>query len=307
MINSFKKAGALFALLMAGIMLTGTACASGSPSQEVPGSERRPALIRSVVEYGIDFETGEWYPRLETEYSYENGYPVTVVYKYPDDGYQYSKTFEYTFEDGLPVSMKQFDEEGVLESTTEYTNGKISRIDAESESGGTVTETLFSYTNSEEFFSLLLFSRASQSFEGGPGFTMEEVDGVSVTTRNGLLEKTVNTGLYANWNEGEEKEWLRFNGTYTANYDDDGILSRTSTEFRAGPPGIDDLFDLTWEDGRVTEAVWSQQDSEQDAMPMARFSFEYYDETEIDPARYATMINAHIMGNDGNFYRFYWY
>ena len=307
MLVYFKKTRALFALLMAGIMLTGTAYAGGAPSEEAAGSERRPALIKSVVEYGFDFETGEWYPRLETDYSYENGYPVSAVTKNAEDGGQRSRTFEYTFEDGQPVSMKQFDGEGALASTTEYTNGKISRIDAGSASGDAVSETLFSYTDSEEYFTLLFSSKVSQGDEDGTGFTMEEVDGIAVTTENALLKKTVNTGLYANWNEGEEKEWLRFNGTYTANYDDDGILSSTSAVYRVGPPGVEDHFDLTWEDGRVTQAVWSQQYPEQDAMPTARFSFEYYDEMEIDPVRYAAMINAQIMGNEGNYYRFFWY
>lgn len=302
-----KKCRILFALLLAGILLTCSAYGSESPSGEASGQDRRPALVKTVTEYAVDYDTGDWYPRAVTEYSYENGYPVSVVSTFPDAEIQTSVSLEYTFEDGQPVLMKRYDEEGVLEETVEYTDGKIARILEESPNGNSVTETLLSYANGDTYFTLLLFSRVSQGIQDEPGFNMEEVDSVSVTTSNGLLDKTVNTGLYANWNEGEEKEWLRFNGTYTAYYDEDGILTTTSSVFRAGPSGSIDLFETTWEDGRITEAVWSIQNPDQDAEPMARFEFEYYDDLEIDPVRYASMINAHIMGNEANYYRFYWY
>ena len=99
---------------------------------------------------------------------------------------------------------------------------------------------------------------------------------------------------------------MRFNGTYTANYDGDGILSGTSSVFRAGPDGGEDRFALTREKGRVKEAVRSLQYPGQEPMLTGRCVFEYTD-VPVAPARYSNMINEHIMGPGNNYYRYYWY
>ena len=55
-----KKCRTLIAVLLAGILLPCTAYGSETPS----GESRRPALLKSVTEYGVDYETGEWYYRF---------------------------------------------------------------------------------------------------------------------------------------------------------------------------------------------------------------------------------------------------
>ena len=129
---------------------------------------------------------------------------------------------------------------------------------------------------------------------------------MQVTTENGLLKQTTNVGLYANWNAGDEKPWERFNGTYSAFYDADGIIEHTSAVFRAGPPGTPDLFDVQRENGRVTEVIRSEQREGQTPEAQERFVFTYTD-VEITPARYAMMINETVIGPSNNFYRYYWY
>ena len=299
-----KEKRVLSALLVSAVIVACAAFCSGASLWEADS----PALLSSVVKYGFDYETKEWTPRLTVEYQYDNAYPTSVCYTYPDGDFNSIKTFAYVFENGKPVSRKQFNEEGVLESITEYTDGNVTRIDAELNYEETVRTILYSYANGGAHFTLKLSSSHSEDPAGSyPGYSMEETDSVSVTTsKKDLLEKTVNTGLYANWNEGEEKEWMRFNGTYTAYYDKEGILSCTSSRFRAGPAGGEDLFELTKVNGRITEAVRSIRYPGQEAQPMAKYVFAYND-TKIDPVRYASMINAHIMDEDNNYYEFFWY
>ena len=266
-----------------------------------------PALLKSVDVYGIDYETKEWTLTNRLTYEYENGYPVKL------DNYDVNleehmvTTFEYTFENGLPLTKKEYDREGTLQSTTDYINGKINEINSTSADGTVNTRTMYQYANGDAHFTLQLFSRVCMNEDMTQvDFTMEEVDSVQVTTKNGLLARTTNTGLYANWNGNEDKEWMRFNGTYTANYDADGILNNTSAVFRSGPSGSKDLFAVTKENGMITEVVRSLQYEGQDAELQAKYVFAYTD-IEIDPVRYATMINAHIIDPSNNFYRYYWY
>lgn len=154
---------------------------------------------------------------------------------------------------------------------------------------------------------MYLFTRYDEDPAGErPGEYMEEVDSIRITTQNGLLKRTLNTGMYANWSEGDPKEWQRFNGTYIANYDEDGILHDTSSSYRAGPPGGSLLFDVTKDNGKITEIVRSDRYPDRDIVPQNKYVFEYTDEA-IDPARYANMINDHILSGDNTFYKFNWY
>ena len=69
------------------------------------------------------------------------------------------------------------------------------------------------------------------------------------------MKKSINSGFYANWNENEPKRWLRFNGTYTAEYDSDGIAKLMSAVFRAGPPQTSYEVEVQRENGVITGAV----------------------------------------------------
>ena len=122
----------------------------------------------------------------------------------------------------------------------------------------------------------------------------------------GLLVKTVNTGMYANWGGEEAEEWLRFSGTYTAEYDGDGIVAETSAVHRVGPSGTDNRFELTREDGAVAEGVCYAPGEGDTWLAVSRFTFEYTD-TETTPSRYAQMINSFLMGSENSYYKYNWY
>ena len=191
------------------------------------------------------------------------------------------------------------DEDGDLLSVTEYQNGRIYDVYEKNEIR---TNTLYyQYGNGDDYFTMVLREERTAD----PESHAEEVDSISVTVQNGLLVKTVNTGMYANWGGEEEKQWLRFSGTYTAEYDEDGIVSLSSAVHRVGPSGIDGRYTLTKENGVVTEAVCSVPSGD-DWSDTARFTFEYTD-IETTPARYARMINSFLMGSESSYYKYNWY
>ena len=111
--------------------------------------------------------------------------------------------------------------------------------------------------------------------------------------------------MYANRGAEVEKEWLRFNGTYTASYDGDGIVVSTSSVMRAGRSGIDDRFEAFRENGLITEATVLYPEGSS-WTGSTRFVFEYTD-MEMSHGRYATMINSFLMGESNNYYQYFWY
>ena len=164
-------------------------------------------------------------------------------------------------------------------------------------------EEFYQYGNNDGYFTLLV----SAYYTFIDPMTMEEVDSIDVTKNGELLKKTVNTGLYANWNEGEAKEWERFNGTYTANYDENGIVTDTSGIFRAGPSGPQYKIEKTMENGLVTELVKQVPDNDPDTwMNESKYTFEYTD-TAISQSRYAQMINYFALGEFNQYYAYNWY
>ncbi len=299
---------------MGGLLLAiALLCASfaGAGAGEVPMVEGgmpslTPRLPKTVTQYDVDFETKEWRPVRSWTYTYENGYPVLVdCCEFEFDAHTLT-AYEYVFENGLPVSRTSTDEEYGNTTTVEYNRGRPYNITTRSGDGSYISRDCFQYANGDDYFTLLLHENHSV-FPDEPEMNddAEEVDAVNVTTVNGLLVRTVNTGMYANWSPAEEKQWLRFNGTYTASYDGDGIVVCTSCVMREGRSGIDGRFEAFRENGLVTEATelypegssWSG---------MTRFSFEYT-ETEMSLARYATMINSFLMGESNNYYKYFWY
>lgn len=113
-----------------------------------------------------------------------------------------------------------------------------------------------------------------------PAYYAEEIDAISTTVEKGLLRKTINTGLYSNWDDGQDDEWLRFNGTYTVNYDNDGIIKET-TRYKYNSST------KVWEEDR-------------------KYDFKYTDE-KIEADRYAFMINANIIEEGNSYYIYMWY
>lgn len=271
------------------------------------GEDLPLALVQSVDCCRLDSETNDWELQQTLTYEYENGYPVKFERNEPMAEENAVTTFVYTFgEDGLPATREDHDKDGALLRTTTYRSGSPFDIRFQDADGSQNGMLMYQFGNGDGYFTLQVGSTYyAPDSDDTVGFTMEEVDSVQVTTANGLLRKTVNSGIYANWNDGEEKQWERFNGTYAAEYDADGILQSTSSEFRMGPPGAADLLKITRENGRITEIVHSLQYAGQEPKADMKYVFHYTD-TEISQARYAMMINDIVMGTN-NYYVYYWY
>lgn len=293
-------------LLAAALLLTCAGCGFGGAAEKQALS---PALVKSVTVYGLDFETKEWTQWMKTDYTYDsNGYPATSALSWPGADAPSVTVFSYEYEDGLPVSMR-CETDGIPDHTAEYTGGNLSISSECFENEQDTRHLIYMYGNGDGYFTSVLHSShigAGPYAPDDPCYNAEEYDAVSVTTENGLLRKTVNTGLYSNWMDGEDREWMRFNGTYTAEYDEEGILTGTSSTFRDGQSGIDYVFDVTRTGGRITEVVRKMKMQDSDIQPDAKIVFEYYD-TAVDSARYSLMINAHLMDRENNYYIYNWY
>ena len=352
-----KAIAAVLILVMAGAL---AACGSGSGSESSSAASiSKPALVSKVVQYDRDYSTDEvtWIEQSSYEYEYQDAYPVSE--KLTESEHVRIQDFKYELEEGRPVRMTKYNPDTDLTDKTSYTKqGLVNRVKTYDNTGRRIGEKVFQYGNRDEYFTLVLHENIISPPEEKVVDHMEEVDSVIVTSENGLLRKTVNDGLFANYNDEEEKLWRRFDGTYTANYADNGIIDNTTAIFKTFPgSGNQYKFDVTIEDGRVTEVVrncWvaadneaaedeeaateepvteeaateepvseeavieeaeieasateESADSEREGMwePEVRFVFEYND-TEISPARYASMINYFLLEGGGNYYYYNWY
>ncbi|MCR5215198.1 MAG: hypothetical protein K6E10_12355 [Eubacterium sp.] len=305
-IIAFVLSMALF-VTMAGCGTTSPKEADQNASSEAANVEINPALIKSVTIYWADFESGEWNEQEKWEYSYENNYPVSKVISYPGVDEKTEIKFEYTFEGENPVSMVKY-ENGTKTYTSEYVNGRLSVKSQYFEDGVSTRHQIYSYGNNDDFFTSILHSSHVADVEPDmPYYNTEEIDTIMVTSENGLLKKTVNDGLYTNWLDGEDREWMRFNGTYTVNYDAMGIVNTTECTYRDEQVPVNYIFDVTVADGRVTEAIRkSAQQGSTEEINECKVVFEYTD-MAIDAGRYSRMINDHIMPDGNSFYYYNWY
>lgn len=298
---------AAFTLLLAAGMMT--ACGSGDSTG---GTVSDPMLVASVTSYEVDYETGDWIKSSTIEYEYRDDAIASRTETYEDTDPQQS-TFEFVDNNGL-TRLQQYDNGSDL-PTKVYDYDAAGRLDrVNTFNGASATEQIYQYGNDDAYFTMVLHETEIINPEdpNEPVERMEEVDSLEVTADNGLLVRTVNNGVYANWVEGEEKLWERFNGTYIAEYDSNGILSETEGQFRMGPSGKEYKFDLTFEDGRVTEVVRNrfaasgEEEGEGEWFADSKLVFTYTD-IETTPANYAAMINAHILGEGNGYYIYNWY
>ena len=301
-------------LLMCTLMtLMITACGNSSsqtedqkPEEEQDVQEENrimdPKLISKVTKYFYHADTKEWEEQYGCTYVYENGYPVTAdETEYGEPGR--SLSFEYVFENNVPVSRKDYIN-GEFTQDVEYNNGRVYQISFKDPEAGRRNLKQFAYSDDGEYFTSVFHSNVYG--EGSEeAYHMEEADSIQVSSEDGLLLKTINSGFYANWNREEEKEWLRFNGTYTAEYDN-GIVAQTSAVFRTGPSGITDKFEIVYEDGKVSEVTVYTPDAEGNFVMFQKVCFEYTDES-MELSRYTRMINALILGNESTYYIYNWY
>lgn len=211
----------------------------------------------------------------------------------------------YTFENNLPKTCSVTYDYSDEKKTIEYNDGRVYNLHVEYEGGG-FSDTWYQYANGDGFFTSLFREDHIAGTDFFPEQFAEETDSVQVTVENGLLKKTVNSGYYANWNEREPKKWLRFNGTYTAEYDSDGIAKTMSAVFRNGKDGIQYQIEVKKVNGVITEAVVKQPDGSGSLTETTKYEFEYTD-AEISAARYSQMMNYFIIGDGSNYYNNNWY
>lgn len=297
---------AVLAAIMAAVFLP--ACSSSA-------AVSKPALVSKVTEYGIDYGSEEknWTESKVYEYEYKDAYPASL--RYTENGETAVTEYKYEISDGKPVSLTYNTPYSNLSVNVSYTKkGLVNRIRTFDETGRKVGEQVFQYGNRDEYFTLVLHENIISAPEDPVADHMEEIDSVIVSSQNGLLSRTVNDGLFANYNDNEEKIWRRFDGTYTANYDKNGILESTSALFKTFPGSGDQYkFDITSEGGRVTQVIrstWAAADPENSSEgswePEVKYEFEYSD-TEIGAARYASMINWFLLDGGSNYYIYNWY
>lgn len=254
--SMIKKFAAITLSIMLVVMCL-SACGGGSSA-----GITKPALISSAKIYEPDYANNGkgWVLSSSHQYEYENAYPVSEKRK--DGDSEGNIKYNYEFKGDKPVNMKYTSpfEGGPVEVI--YTDdGVVDRILGYDSTGRKISEKIFQYGNRDEFFTFVLQESIVSSPKDKIADHMDETDSVIVTTANGLLKKTVNDGLFANYNDKEVKEWKRFDGSYTAFYDDNGIVSETEALFTTFPgSGKQNKFELTITDGRVVEAiryVWS--------------------------------------------------
>ena len=271
-----------------------------------PNTISDPMLVTKVINY--DKVQGKWVNSSTIEYSYENSYPKTKkLYEY-DEKTPHITTYDYTFKKDKPSKMISTDfNGGKLEVS--YENGVVMEDLYTNEDGSSTKQRIFQYGNSDNYFTFVFHKTVSEDISGNnyPTYHAEETDSISVTTKNGLLKKTINTGLFANYDEGTPDEWTRFNGTYTVDYDETGIVKNTSVKSLQGYSG--DVFKttLTKENGRVKEVIkYQYNDNTNKWNEIRKIEIEYSD-IKIDKYRYASMINALIMEEENTYYIYSWY
>lgn len=271
-----------------------------------PNTISNPMLVKKVKNY--DKVQGKWVNSSTLEYEYESSYPKTKkLYEY-DEKNPHITTYDYTFKKGKPSKMLSTDENDNTLAVN-YENGLVMDDLYTTGDGSNSTQRIFQYGNNDNYFTFVFHKSTTLDVSGNnyPTYYAEETDSVSITTKNCLLNKTINTGLFANYDEGTPDEWTRFNGTYTVNYDETGIIKNTSVISRQGYSG--DVFKtkLIKKNGKITEVIKYQYNDQTNKWnELKKIEIEYSD-IKIDKYRYASMINALIMDEENTYYIYSWY
>ena len=294
-------------LILALLIIMGTISYFGYQKiYKEPNTISNPVLVKRVKMY--DKVQGKWVNSSTIEYEYDNSYPKTKkLYEY-EEKTPHITTYNYTFKKGIPVKMESKDSNNNT-LTVNYENGVVMDDISINEDGSSTKQRIFQYGNSDNYFTFVFHKTVSEDISGNnyPTYHAEETDSVSVITKNGFLNKTINTGLFANYDEGTPDEWTRFNGTYTVDYDETGIAKLTSVKSLQGYSG--DVFKtkLTKENGRVIEVIKYQYNDQTNKWNEIRKIEIEYSDIKIDKYRYASMINAFIMDEENTYYIYSWY
>ena len=278
----------------------------GEPIEAQPsGIEHK--LLSCVDTYQWDYEYDDWELDQTTTIKYENAYPVLIdtLGNY-EDAEHVQTNITYTFEGDLPLTRTEITEAQDSKTTVEYSDGRVYNVKQETVGSGSYAKLMYQYGHGDGYFTAVLHDTCRTGNEYNPDVHMEEVDSVSITTENGLLKSTTNTGMYAYWSEREEKKWIRFRGVYTADYDADGIVSLMTAEYSDIGIQQQAKYEVIKENGRITEITQYTSNGEGGWSPFTKYEFEYND-TEISAARYSLMMNDFITNHGGNYYIFNWY
>lgn len=276
----------------------------GEPIEAQP-SETEHKLISSVDTYQWDYQYDDWELSQTTTVEYENGYPVLFdVLENYDDAEHTLTSITYTFDGDLPLTRTEVKESA--KTTVEYSNGRVYNVNQEIVGSGSYAKQMYQYGHGDEYFTMVLHDTCREGNENNPDVHMEEVDSVSITTENGLLKTTTNTGVYAYWSEKQEKEWIRFRGVYTNTYDTDGIVNLSTADLFGFGIQQQAKYEVAKDNGRIAEIIQYVPDGEGGWHPFTKYVFEYND-TEIGAARYASMMNSFVTNRGGNYYIFNWY
>ena len=278
-------------------------CSRKHPFSRKPDPVLNPRLVSKVTTYVMPMDSTDWTQAHVYDFTYENGYPVTIVDT--DDAGTYERRFEYTFENGVPVKRVEHNNDNGNTVTIEYNGGRAYSWSEVTGDGVAAEKAYIQYGNGGDYFTMVLRERNMAGETPDQDEYAEENDSVNVFTENGLLKKTVNTGMYAYWAPSVQKEWLRFNGIYTADYDDNGIVHELSAVYREGNDGVESKYELKVENGVVTEVIRFAPDENGEFKPEEKFVFEYT-ENVTSASRYSLMINSFLVGEQSNYYMYLW-
>ena len=270
-------------------------------------SDTEHKLLSCVDTYQWDYEYNDWELSRTTTIEYEKGYPILFdsLDNY-EDAEHIQTNITYTFDGDLPLTRTEIKESEESKKTVEYSDGRVYNVKQETVGSGSYEKQMYQYGHGDEYFTMVLHDQLRAGNEYNPDTHMEEVDSVSVTTENGLLKSTTNTGVYAYWSEREEKKWIRFRGVYTNTYDTDGIVTLSTADLSGFGIQQQAKYEVVKDNGRITEIIQYTHDGEGEWSPFTKYVFEYND-TEISAARYSLMMNDFIANHGGNYYIFNWY
>ena len=281
------------------------------PAYAKSNSKLKTKLVSSVVTY--EYVGGKWRKTHKSTYTYSKGYPKSITSYYYDSKIKDTETFKYTFRsNGNPKIMDRYNSSGDKFLTCRYRkNGTIRTIDYDCDN--IVWRETFQYGAGKHFtIKIHEETRTNVSDDPKEEEYADEIDYVTVTRKGGLLKKTLNRGIFANYdNVGTKKTWTDFMGTYTANYDSDGIISNTYAKFKGNSAyntGKQLKFKLKKKDGRIVQVIqykWYNTSGKGAWHPETKYVLKYGKKT-ISKYRFANMINDILMG-ENNYYAYMWY
>lgn len=272
-------------------------------------------LVSRVVISSYDSQSKKWTKDRRTSFAYKKAYPVKKVDYYYDGKTKSKETYKYTFlKNGNPKKMLQYDNDGRHTSTRKYRIGLVRNINFNAD--GIESKEVFQY-GAGKYLTIKIHEEVRHNIsEDNPDMIeyADEIDYMNVKTRKGLLKKTVNHGIFANWDNTETpKNWSDFMGTYTARYNKYGIIKDTYAKFSkiaSSSTGKQNKFVMKVKDGVINSVIkyeWNNAFNKGKGRwePASKYTFKYA-KTKISPYRYSQMM-SNILMEQNNYYEYLWY